>query len=505
MPEVPAYAGTRMGGRAEAAMLPALYFWAARLSVAGMIRTALAGAILLLAAHSASAQSQQERLDARYDRALAAGYKALMLCGAIASAERSGWPERSEESVLALELTGIQAPLDTIVPNLPYQVVRWPEGRRPVRHVSVAWADDMPDRIAFHRAAGGCSLGPIGMVPENLSEAAPPPEPESIITWHMKLPGSVSPVLDAAMDGRYGATARTTAVSVNWGEDGWDWRFAEGFTPFTPQRTWSVAKSIAATLVGANEHRNAGLLDLKPRHATPAPPLFLLEWYGGEGLDPRPAIAMDHLLRMASGRYSDTPGNRTDPLYFGGSTVRESVLHWPLVHQPGAVFRYANNDTLAAIAAIAPTFEEHPPAELFAKIGMQDTIAEADWQGDYILSSQVWASTMDLIRFGQLYLNDGKLPSGERILPGGWVKYVATPSGPQPPTGTFGYGAGFWLLNKEEGVPPDTFAAIGNRGQYVVIVPSRQVVIVRRGEDPVGAGFDIAAFTRDVLAALPPE
>ena len=81
------------------------------------------------------------------------------------------------------------------------------------------------------------------------------------------------------------------------------------------------------------------------------------------------------------------------------------------------------------------------------------------------------------------------------------MHYVSTPSGPQP-DGPFGYGAGFWLLNKSEGVPPDTFAAFGNRGQYVVIVPSRDVVIVRRGEDPVGTRFDIAAFTRDVLAAM---
>ncbi|WP_027442270.1 serine hydrolase domain-containing protein [Erythrobacter cryptus] len=453
-----------------------------------MIRTTLAAAALLLAAAPAAAQTQQQALEARYTRALAAGYKALMLCGAMASAERSGWPERSEESVLAYELTGIQQPLDALIGDLSHRITRWPEGSHPIRHVVVDWAEDMPPRIAFQRSGGGCALGPIGMEARDVTETPPEARQGSIANWHMRRPGKVTPVLEAAMGGAYGAKARTTAVSVNWGEDGWDWRFADGFTPFTPQRTWSVAKSIAATLVGAAIQR--GEADVKAS--------------AGLGLsesDPRRAITLDHLLRMASGRYSNTPGNRTDALYFGGSTVRETALHWPVVHQPGTVFRYANNDTLAAVAAIAHTFAEHPPAELFARIGMHDTIAETDWQGDYVLSSQVWASTMDLIRFGQLYLNDGKLPSGERILPEGWVKYVSAPSGPQP-DGPFGYGAGFWLMNRSEGVPPDTFAAFGNRGQYVVIVPARQVVIVRRGEDPPGSGFDIAAFTRDVLAAL---
>ena len=60
-----------------------------------MIRTMLAGATLLLAAVPLAApvlaQSQQEALEAHYDRAVAAGYKALMLCSAIAIAERNGW------------------------------------------------------------------------------------------------------------------------------------------------------------------------------------------------------------------------------------------------------------------------------------------------------------------------------------------------------------------------------------------------------------------------------
>jgi len=254
------------------------------------------------------------------------------------------------------------------------------------------------------------------------------------------------------------------------------------------------SKSIAATLVGGAVLSGETSVD---------DPVGLNYWRRGGDSDPRNAITIDHALRMATGRYSDTPGNRTDPLYFGGSTVDETATQWPVLHPPGTVFRYANNDTLMAVKAIGQWLTYYPPHEFFAKLGMKHTVAETDIRGDYILSSQVWSTAADLANLGELYLNDGVLPSGERILPEGWAQYVATPSGPQL-EGPFGYGAGFWLMNKSDGVPPDTFAAFGNRGQYVVIVPSRQVVIVRRGEDPVGARFDIAAFTRDVLAALEP-
>lgn len=484
-----------------------------------MIRIALAAATLLLAAVPVAAQNQQEALDTRFDRALAAGYKALMLCSGIGIAERNA-TNRLANSVTAWELNGIPPELDPIVRTLTHRLVR--SENHVLTRVEVDWASDMPPRFATASMKTGCRLAPIGASPgaarSDASESLPikgylpilpdgtplfPPEPISGMSN-----GVLDPLATRAFDGRsYGEGSRTTAILVlqrgivieryaatqrpESGPVNPD-TVIGGFGSNTPQRTWSVAKSIAATLVGAAVHR--GEADVKASAGL-----------GVSDGDPRRAITIDHLLRMASGRYSDTPGNRTDPLYWGGATVEEVALDWPLIDVPGTSYRYANNDTLAAVAAIKPTFAAHPPAAFFDKLGMTRTVAETDWQGDYILSSQVWTTARDLTRFGELYLNDGVLASGERILPEGWVKYVTTPSGPQPPTGTFGYGAGFWLLNKEEGVPPDTFAAIGNRGQYVVIVPSRKVVIVRRGEDPVGSGFNIAAFTRDVLAALPAE
>ena len=136
---------------------------------------------------------------------------------------------------------------------------------------------------------------------------------------------------------------------------------------------------------------------------------------------------------------------------------------------------------------------------------MTHTVAETDWRGNYILSSQVWSTRpRSRAASGCSVLNDG-VWNGQRLLPVGWTRYVSTPSGPQPDGRAEGYGAGFWLLNRSPGVPADTYAAEGNRGQYVVIVPSRRVVIVRRGEDPTGAAnqFDIAKFTAAVLRALP--
>ena len=475
-----------------------------------MIRTTIAAATLVLAATPAVAQSPQELLQTRYDRALAAGYKALMLCSAIAIAERNG-TTRTPESVEALELTGIQSPHNAIIGELPYAIVRRPSGQ--IAHTAVTWADDMPPRIAAYFGPDtGCSVLPIGAPGDASNPQAPArvAEPaEDKVAVSVGIPGSeggetppptpLARVLEAARAGQYGKGTRTTAalVHINREGDGLVEQavYAPGFDEKTPQRTWSVAKSIAATLVGAAVLSGETSVD---------DPVGLNYWRRGGDSDPRNAITIDHALRMATGRYSDTPGNRTDPLYFGGSTVDETAVSWPVLHRPGTVFRYANNDTLLAVKAIGGWLSYYPPHEFFAKLGMKHTVAETDIRGEYILSSQVWTTAGDLAKFGQLYLNDGKLPSGERVLPEGWAKYVAAPSGPQP-DGAFGYGAGFWLMDKSDGVPPDTFAAFGNRGQYVVIVPSRQVVIVRRGEDPPGAGFDIAAFTRDVLAALPAE
>ncbi len=472
--------------------------------------------LALLLAVPGSAQTNPPAAPTPHQRSLAAGYVALTTCSALFNTREAGGVRRADD-VRMHELRGIYSELAPLITAMTPVVA---ESR-----VTVAWDAAMPPRLAVHRPGRGCMIMPVGTAADWRPRAVLPPPPRipRPANWpvgdmqvvppasHVPLgrdeegaraanipdymmsdwvlpPLQAGPVAQA-FAAHYGAGSNTTGVVIVHHGRIVGERYADGFGVHVPQRTWSVAKSIAATLVGAAVQR--GDVDVMR-------PARIANWQQRD--DPRRAITLDQLLRMSSGLTSDAGGSRTDALYFGGVAVDEQAPSWPLVAPPGSTYRYANNDTLLAMLAISPGFTRHPPSAFFARINMHATVAETDWRGNYVLSSQVWATARDLARFGMLYLNNGEW-EGRRILPENWRAYVTRPSGPQPP-GAFGYGASFWLMNRSEGVPPDAFAAFGNRGQYVVIIPSRDVVIVRRGEDPAGQGFDIAAFTRDVLATL---
>jgi CubicO group peptidase (beta-lactamase class C family) len=416
-------------------------------------------------------------------RAMAAGYKALTVCSALKTAEAAGG-SRTLASVEANELVGVYPEIDALVRAMPVEIG--------ARQAAVPWDEAMPPRTAVYSPGRGCAIQPVGWTGESPATSLADAQSNAAFPAVAEPRGNVALLNEAvqlAFEGGYGEGVNTTAVLVLQADRLVAEEYGEDFGIDTPQRTWSVGKSLAGTIIGAAVHR--GEVDVNA-------PAALADW-SRDG-DPRAAITLDQLMRMASGLTSDTAGNRTDALYFGGVGIDEQATTWPLIAPPGSRYRYANNDTLLAVLAIAPTFEQHPPADLFRRLGMHDTWAETDWRGNYMLSSQVWTTARDLARFGQLYLHDGVV-DGERILPEGWRDYVSRPSGPQP-GGEQGYGATFWLFNQSEGIPADAISANGNRGQYVVIVPSRNIVIVRRGEDPAGQRFDFIAFTRDVLAAL---
>ena len=159
------------------------------------------------------------------------------------------------------------------------------------------------------------------------------------------------------------------------------------------------------------------------------------------------------------------------------------------------------------MSLMADTINKHKTGTtrraLLDRIGMRNTLLSVDRFGDFILSSQVYTNARDLARFGLLYLQNG-VWNGERLLSEEWIDFTRTPAPATAERGNF-YGGQWWLVPDDRmDVPKDAYSTSGNRGQYTIVVPSHNLVIVRRGLDYGRQGFDRWGLTREVLKALEP-
>ena len=423
------------------------------------------------------------------DPFVAAGFRALFTCSAHFAMGRP------LADIVTVELADT-APLELPEPEIDRErrLVRASDGQGRMR-------------IAAFRDTMGCTILPPHWSEADLHRlpylARPLPESRPDVDFPAGDRADPRPddrqrqVVDRAFDGAsYGERTVTAAVLVVKS----DGRLAaesyrDGFGPHRGYRTWSTAKSITATLVGIAVRQ--GLLDVK----APAP---VPEWQHPG--DPRAAITLEQLMWMSSGLWSR--GSNTNALYFGGQDVISAATTTPLEAEPGSRWRYANNDTLLLLRSLRAVLDDDtrylrfPYDELFRPLGMNHTWMETDHLGSFVGSSQVYTTARDLARLGLLYASDG-VWNGRRLLPEGWTAFVSTPAPSRPPrSGELGYGAQFWLLDQLDGVPPGTYSSMGNKGQYVTIVPDHDLVIVRTGVDPQGTSFDLGAFVADVVEAF---
>lgn len=282
-------------------------------------------------------------------------------------------------------------------------------------------------------------------------------------------------------------------------------RYAPGIDVTTRTRTWSTAKSIAATLIGT-------LVD-DGRMGLDEPLGF--EWLPdirSAGADPRNEITLRHALNMSTGLYPvDNQGleyvTGSGMSYWAGASSVNGARRRAVVREPGSYWDYENYDTLLAVLAMKEalgdekTYQGFPRRALLDKLGMRNTLVSADRFHDFILSSQVYTNARDLARFGLLYLQGG-VWNGEQIISANWIDFVTTPAPATADRGNF-YGGQWWLVpDDRDDVPSSAYATSGNRGQYVVVVPTHDLVIVRRGLDYGRQGFDRFDLTREVLKAI---
>ncbi len=182
----------------------------------------------------------------------------------------------------------------------------------------------------------------------------------------------------------------------------------------------------------------------------------------------------------------------------------------PLQDQPGRTWHYSSGTTNIISAILRrivgdASYQTFPRRALFEPLGMRSTVIEPDAAGTFVGSSFMYATARDWAKLGQLYLQDG-VWNGRRLLPEGWVRYTTKPA-PHAPDGV--YGAHFWLKIPPEyrssddlALPDDAFHAVGHEGQFLTIIPSQRLVIVRLGLARYPGAWEHDRFVRLVLRAV---
>lgn len=215
------------------------------------------------------------------------------------------------------------------------------------------------------------------------------------------------------------------------------------------------------------------------------------------------------LMRMQSGlRWNEDYGSISDVtqmLYCHGDFARYAIKK-PLEYPIGSRWAYSSGSSNIVCYWARQHFKSDSAfyafiyGKLLNRIGLQDAILEPDASGIPVGSSYIYATARDYARFALLYLQDGVF-NGQSILPKGWVNYTRTPTR----NSEGAYGAFFWRKGKESSpeLPNDFYSCEGHDGQYVIIIPSRQLAIVVLGySHRPNNTLKLGLLVKDVLGAV---
>lgn len=378
-------------------------------------------------------------------------------------------------------------------------------------------------RTARYFEDQGCICLPEGkdelnFTPVKISKDLPDPETTS---WPMgdlvaedDIPDEidmekVSLVVDAAFND---PEALTAAFIITYKGQIIGERYRTGITKNTPLESWSMGKSLTATLMGILIQQG----EYKLFQPAPIP-----EWQ--EPGDPRAEIRIADIMRMSSGLRFRAPQDPDfnpalgypDHIYVYTSSVNS--FKWsatrPQQWAPNTVGRYRNCDpsliNYLIRLAVERRGEEYlifPQRALFDKIGIRNMVMETDTYGNLLLQGYEFGAARDWARLGNLYLHDG-VWMGERILPEGFVEFVSTVAPAWEADGRPIYGGFFWINGTESyPIPKNAYYMAGAGGQMTIIIPSHDLVVVKlshyKGEE---AGRTALRNSLKILMEAVPE
>lgn len=254
--------------------------------------------------------------------------------------------------------------------------------------------------------------------------------------------------------------------------------YARGFDSRSQLLGWSMGKSLTAVLLGHLHFRNQ--LDVDETG-------LFRQWQA----DSRNNISVQHLLNMSSGldfNENYLPGSDATHMLFMANSSSSVALASSVAHPPGHHFDYSSGTTNVLMQLLANRLGGNQALldflvqQIYQPLRLHRTTFEVDPSGLPVGSSYLYASARDWARMGLLWLNRGTL-NGTRLMSEEWVSAATTPN----TSNNFrAYGYHLWLNRGDAELrwpqlPADAYAMSGNRHQSVLIVPSRQVVLVRLG------------------------
>jgi CubicO group peptidase (beta-lactamase class C family) len=279
-------------------------------------------------------------------------------------------------------------------------------------------------------------------------------------------------------------------------------RYEREMSPQKRHVGWSVSKSVMSLLYGvALKQKKFNLEDSICRFVKPA-------------RDSLCQIKIKHVLEWSTGLdWLEEYEKATNPLYSsvlsmlygeGRHDMARFVLGHRLAQVPGQAWRYSSGDSVLAGALLSKIFQTDNVQtifreQLFAPIGVHDSFFETDRRGTIGGASYLQVTPYDLLRIGLFVLNNGKVADIEVLEPH-WMQYLTTPSPAYIANrlqlmDRYIAGAHWWVndhlraqrpLKTLKDLPSDTFYAMGHWGQYLIVVPSWQVVAIRFGDNRDG-------------------
>ena len=255
---------------------------------------------------------------------------------------------------------------------------------------------------------------------------------------------------------------------------------AEWYAPGADQdswaASWSMSKSVASALVGIAIDEGK----------IPSVDVPMTTYYPDWAETGRGDITLRDVLEMSPGltweeNYSPSSLDTSDVI---NMVVRESdqlayAASRPAEVPPGTAFVYSSGTSmlLSGVLQQATGMEarDYAQQKLWDRIGVDQVEMWTDAEGHTLTYCCVDTTSRGFARFGQLFLDDGAWGS-EQVVPESWVAASVAGSRAAPTT----YGLQWWL-DDVSGVPADMFSAQGHDGQFIYVIPSLDLVVVRNG------------------------